>query len=245
MKEQKNFFYIRVFTGGLAPCKEMIQHYLEETPCNCTIAADSGLDLCREYGFTPDLILGDFDSLSSRNLLSQYDSQIIKNFPQDKDYTDTELALHYAYKIATEKKLLPHITLIGGDGGRFDHLLSIYNTFSGRERPNVWFLKEQAVYFLQKGHTVKIRGLKENDYLSVARCASSNKGGWLTGQGLKWSCSIFNKKGMPSLSNRISEKVATSGQVTLTAHRKDFLVITSLSAQIHSTFSVVDMKDLK
>lgn len=225
--------YIRLFTGGLAPYKKDIEHYLEDSPCDFIIAADSGLDLCREYGFTPDLILGDFDSLSSRALLKDYDPKTIRDFPQDKDYTDTELGLHYAYKIAAEYKARPHISIIGGDGGRFDHLLSIYNTFSCKERPDVWFLKEQSVYFLPKGKTIKISGLNEKDYLSVARCASSNSGGWLTGQGLKWPCSIFNKKGMPSLSNRIAPEYAASGQkIEIKAHVKDFLIITPLGAKV-------------
>ena len=52
------------------------------------IAADGGWLACRKTGITPDLLLGDFDSLST-----QPDFPNILRVPVEKDDTDTMLAL--------------------------------------------------------------------------------------------------------------------------------------------------------
>ena len=52
------------------------------------IAADGGWLACRKAGITPDLLLGDFDSLST-----QPDFPNILRVPVEKDDTDTMLAV--------------------------------------------------------------------------------------------------------------------------------------------------------
>ena len=52
------------------------------------IAADGGWLACRKTGITPDLLLGDFDSLST-----QPDFPNILRVPVEKDDTDTMLAV--------------------------------------------------------------------------------------------------------------------------------------------------------
>ncbi len=217
---------ILIFTGGLFPLPRQTEKYFSRSHFDFVIAADSGLEACRLYGFSPNLILGDFDSLNDKKLLSLYPKEIIKKFDCDKDFTDTELALIEAHKEAKKKKANPFITLVGGDGGRISHLLSIYNSFSAKTRADVWLLKEEALYFLQKGKSIFISSLKESDPISICRTSNFFTGGKLKARGLEWPDSHFNKKAMPSLSNRISkEALSKKEKVFLKACRKTFLVI--------------------
>lgn len=78
------------------------------------IAADSGLDRAEEIGIEVDLVVGDMDSVES-----SLDELAIDVHPSDKDHTDLELAL-----IAASKRDPDRIVVVGGHGGRLDHLLA-------------------------------------------------------------------------------------------------------------------------
>ena len=60
-------------------------------PEDVVLAADGGYRHCQTAGITPDLLLGDFDSLESErpNDLPTH------TFPVEKDDTDTMLAIRY------------------------------------------------------------------------------------------------------------------------------------------------------
>jgi len=80
------------------------------------IAADSGLDRAQEVGLVPDLVVGDLDSAGSEALSDHHGA--VERHPTDKDATDLELALR-----AAGRRRPDHIVVLGGGGGRFDHLL--------------------------------------------------------------------------------------------------------------------------
>ncbi|MEO5900492.1 MAG: thiamine diphosphokinase [Ilumatobacteraceae bacterium] len=89
-------------------------------PDAVVIAADSGLDRAREAGLTPDVLVGDLDSISAGGRMWAYAHDVeIHEFPTDKDVTDTGLALSVAAGTAGATDLL----LLGGDGDRLDHTL--------------------------------------------------------------------------------------------------------------------------
>ena len=87
---------------------------------NFVIAADGGFDALLKKDVSPDLLLGDFDSI---NKLPKCDN-IIK-FPVEKDYTDTFLA----YKEG-DKRGYRNFIIYGGTGGRFDHTLANIQTLA-------------------------------------------------------------------------------------------------------------------
>lgn len=88
------------------------------------ICIDGGYDIAKRNHISPDLLMGDFDSIIS----TLPDDVPIMRFPPEKDYTDLELALKKAVELKAE-----NVTIIGGIGGRLDHtianiqLLSSYN----------------------------------------------------------------------------------------------------------------------
>lgn len=85
------------------------------------ICADSGLDHAMELGLSPTVIIGDFDSATSRNVeVAVANGAEIVRLPIDKDMTDTEAAL----ALAAEHGASDVIVAWGG-GDRFDHVLGV------------------------------------------------------------------------------------------------------------------------
>ncbi len=84
------------------------------------ICADGAARYLVAIGLVPNLLVGDFDSIAPEDLEWMKERNVnLRQFPVQKDSTDSELALEYALA------LKPHcITLLGGIGSRWDHSLS-------------------------------------------------------------------------------------------------------------------------
>jgi thiamine pyrophosphokinase len=84
------------------------------------IAADSGVELAQLLGSPIHLAIGDFDSVDPDALRrAEADGAIVERHPAAKDATDLELALDAALARAPSR-----IQVLGGHGGRLDHLLA-------------------------------------------------------------------------------------------------------------------------
>ena len=93
---------------------------LEKNGYETVIACDSGMEFFRRNGLYPDLILGDFDS-ADRNTVDYFKEQTkvrLEQFPAQKDWTDTELAVRRGLELEPE-----HMDLVGATGTRLDHVL--------------------------------------------------------------------------------------------------------------------------
>lgn len=82
------------------------------------IAADGGLSHLEAQGITPDLVVGDFDSLGRVPA-----GENISVHPVEKDDTDTMLAV----KLGLERGCRSFV-LYGGLGGRMDHTYANFQT---------------------------------------------------------------------------------------------------------------------
>jgi len=105
-----------IFTGG-DPINEDLGDLLAGRPL--VIAADSGLDQAARLGIRVDLAIGDFDSASPAAVATAENSGTrLERHPEAKDRTDLELALDAAVSSGAAR-----VVVIGGAGGRLDHLL--------------------------------------------------------------------------------------------------------------------------
>ena len=88
------------------------------------IACDSGLDHADRYGILPDIVLGDFDSLSDKNKdrLSKGEFKIMR-YPKEKDDTDTALAMKHALDLGCKD-----IRMVSVFGNRMDHSIANIQT---------------------------------------------------------------------------------------------------------------------
>ncbi len=89
------------------------------------IACDGGLRHCREMDITPNIIIGDFDSVDDELLELFRGKSIALKYPHDKDFTDGELGVQKAIQFC-EQNDCDEVIILGGisENGRFDHVLS-------------------------------------------------------------------------------------------------------------------------
>ena len=97
------------------------------------IAADSGYDTAKRLGIIPTDVVGDLDSTKFRDEII---AQGFKPCSHDKDQTDTELAL---------MKKIGEYDLVGGGGGRLDHIFSILSLFLKYGVPRFWFTAADVI----------------------------------------------------------------------------------------------------
>ncbi len=79
------------------------------------IAADAGMEHAKTLGLTPELWVGDFDSVSDA-IAAEYAHIPQDRYPHDKDRTDGELAVAEALSRGATS-----LILVGAFGGRADH----------------------------------------------------------------------------------------------------------------------------
>jgi len=101
-------------------------------PSDLIIAADGGTHHCKSLGITPDVIIGDLDSLDPNEVTAYQQAGVeIHQYPIRKDETDLELVLQY-----TLKQGVSELYIIGALGERWDMtvaniLLMAHTMFSG------------------------------------------------------------------------------------------------------------------
>lgn len=84
------------------------------------VAADGGLHLAAPLDLHVDLVVGDLDSVEAQVLAAaEQAGTTVERHPVDKDRTDLALALDAAVSAGAQR-----ITVVGGAGGRADHLLA-------------------------------------------------------------------------------------------------------------------------
>lgn len=159
-------------TGGDKPEFELIQHRLEE--CSFICAADSGLDVLVSWGVEPNLVVGDMDSISDPALLDRY-PEIIRH-PADKDDTDTEIGIRELRARGYQR-----ILLIGGGGGRLDHLLAIRALFELPWGQDEWLTHRERVVRISVPTSFTV---PEGSTVSVFPLSNGASG--MASKGLKW-----------------------------------------------------------
>lgn len=166
-----------VITGGDAPNAETLRNLAAR--CQLVIAADSGLDTAMAASILPAIAVGDFDSTEIQldSLISQGIS--IVRYPEDKDDTDTEIAL----KLAQDKGA-DYIILAGAGGGRLDHLLGVFAMFSRKLHPDEWQTQTDSIFCVPAG-TTRLFKTFEQAVVSVFPLGQASSG--MRSRNLKWA----------------------------------------------------------
>ncbi len=167
-----------LFTGGECPAEEEIRPWIRET--DFIAAADSGLATVDRLGLQPDLIVGDMDSLPDKRLPDKFPAAEIVRLNPAKDFSDTESALRLLHP-----RGFSEIILIGGGGGRLDHVFALVKLFDTPFCPSVWLAGSSAAFFLRPGETLRASGLAPGDTVSVF--AAGRGPHRITGKNLRWS----------------------------------------------------------
>jgi thiamine pyrophosphokinase len=164
-----------IVTGGDCPPPEIISALAKEAVL--VIAADSGLDVCLSADIEPDIVVGDFDSIRRESLASVSEDKILR-YPEEKDYTDTELAVEAAIHRGAQR-----IVLAGGGAGRLDHLLAVRALFE-RETPiHEWHTAKECVFLVPAQCSLHFSA-SSSLVVSVFPLSKGARG--MRSQGLKW-----------------------------------------------------------
>ena len=155
---------------------------LRPEPGDLVIGADLGAAHCLHWGWRPNLVIGDLDSLpaSAQATLAAQGSPFII-MPTRKDETDLELALDHALQIGATT-----IVIVGVLGGRIDHTLANLLLLT---RPDLAALDvrmvddNQTVRVLRPGHPLTIAG-QPGDTLSLIPVGGAASG--VTARHVEW-----------------------------------------------------------
>ncbi|GHT87002.1 hypothetical protein FACS1894137_13420 [Spirochaetia bacterium] len=207
------------FTGGEGPGAKRAAVLAGEA--ELIAAADSGLIAAEAAGFRPDWIVGDMDSLGAGSQddlrrLEKYPPGRVIRYPRDKDETDTELLLSLLWEKGCDE-----IWLLGGGGGRLDHLLAIQALFDRDLSPDRWFTAGEDIRQLREGRSLNATAAGfGNGLVSVFPLGT---GPWEAEScGLKWPLAGLPwKRGFFGLSN----EAGSEGSFEIRAVRGRFLVI--------------------
>ncbi len=206
-----------VITGGESPPHEYIQ--LLSKNARLIIAADSGLEACADAHIEPDLVVGDFDSVH-HELLSTVTKKKIITYPEDKDYTDTELAIAIARERGADR-----IVLAGGGAGRLDHLLALRALFNRTPPIDEWYTAHECVVYLA-GHAIADITIEENSLISVFPVADGASG--MHSEGLKWPLEgLVWSRGEYGVSNR-----SIGRHVKISSGEEALLLVLPLGTQV-------------
>lgn len=204
-----------IVTGGRSPASPLRFDSRDDW---CVVAADSGLDLAIEIGLTPDAIVGDMDSIADQSRIDAFPDAFVARYPQEKDYTDTEIACDYLRNSGVQR-----ITIVGGGGGRLDHLLGIVSLFERDAHPARWLNHRDEVLSIDTEIVIEcaVGDLVSLFPVGCQRCT-------MRSEGLKWPLDELEwRKGDVGISN---ECIGERCRVTMTEGR--LILVRSLPAEI-------------
>ena len=196
-----------IFAGGNAPLPHLSQFL---PPAQWKIAADSGLDHALSLGVTPDVVVGDSDSVSDAALtLARSLNIAFISAPTDKDFTDTELALSHAVDLGAHR-----IIVVSAGGGRFDHAHGLLSALFHPEWSHIHieaFIDTAHVFVLHGPSSLEISGEKNS---LVALHAMNGMAHGISTEGMRWQLS--NESLAPWVSRGVSnELTGSSGDISV------------------------------
>jgi len=165
------------------------------------IAVDGGLKHCDRMGITPNMIVGDLDSVTPE-LLEKYRLVPLHRYPIKKDETDIELAVKEALKLNPSS-----VTLFGVLGKRTDHTLS--NLFLASRYPDLMKIQTEweTIFFVNRQRFITCF---PGQVVSIFPLGSPTQG--VTTQGLEWDVkdAVFDQNFMSQSNVCLSDEFKIS-----------------------------------
>jgi len=176
-----------IITGGTIDL-DFAGSFLEHERFDKVIAVDAGLERAAALGLTPDMIVGDFDTVKPEVLekFRQMEHIVWDVHQPEKDETDTELALRKAQAIGSDE-----IAVLGATGGRIDHMLgNIHLLFPCLQKGiHAWLIDPQNRIYLIDGEHEFQRSSLWGKYISFLPLTEQVNG--ITLEGFKYP--LFEK----------------------------------------------------
>lgn len=166
------------------------------------ICADGGYDQAIHHGIRPDVVLGDFDSVKSRDFEEQGFEVI--TFPAEKDATDTMLAAEEGLNRGCRL-----FDIYGGIGGRMDHTIAnifTLNYIAGRGGIGRLYHENNEIFILSESYleVSRRRGWKISLLPFTERC----EGVYISGVKYPLENATLKRNSTLGVSNEFVEKTA-------------------------------------
>lgn len=165
------------------------------------IAADGGWTACLALGITPDLLLGDFDSLGT---MPEFGS--VERVPVEKDDTDMMLAVKRGLALGHRE-----FHLYGGMGGRrTDHTMANFQTllYLARRDAQGWLYGDGEVFTAIHSGSVTFPA-RERGILSVFCLGADAEGVSIRGAQYEVECAVLTADFPLGVSNHFVGKSIT------------------------------------
>jgi thiamine pyrophosphokinase len=181
------------------------------------IACDGAANTLKKYSAAPDIITGDFDSISPKVLSYYKNKKVIVKKVFDQDKTDLEKAIGLALK--THHK---NITVIGYAGGRTDHTLNNFSVLKKNcgkcsmkfvdDEFEIFFAGKTTEFDYKKGEVVSLLAMPKAERIKTT--------------GLKWqlkneTLEFGKREGALNMSSANHVKIET-GKGSLLIFKKHF-----------------------
>jgi len=162
--------HVVIFSGGKFTPTSLSDNLIKQA--DAIFAADSGANTAVEHRIFPWVVIGDMDSIGEKvkKLLEKKKVEFI-SFSQEKNETDTQLAVDYA-----TNKGATQITILGGvEGTRLDHIIAnvllscVYNT-------PIEFVNGNQIIRIEKGPKKVTMTGRKDDLLSLIPIQGNVKG---------------------------------------------------------------------
>lgn len=179
------------------------------------ICADGGANHARALGITPDLVVGDLDSIRPEveTELRERGCRFLR-YPRNKDDTDTGLAIKHALERGCDP-----IVILGGIGNRLDHTLANISLITAETGKARIILLNEYIELQVISDRVVIEG-QPGEQVSLLPLTEAVTG--VTTSGLKWPLhqAVFRLGDVYGVSNEL-----VSGRAEVTLEQGLLLVI--------------------
>jgi thiamine pyrophosphokinase len=141
--------YALIILKGDTPSIQLLESHWQEAAL--VICADGAASALLTYGKTPDIIIGDMDSITDCQLERFKTTKIMK--VEDQDTTDGEKALNYCLRQNIRKA-----SLLGGFGNRIDHsiyTIELIKKFHKKGLAITSFTESEKLYLINQTTSLK------------------------------------------------------------------------------------------
>lgn len=196
-----------IVCGGKIDNYKYMQKYFKGA--KLIIAADSGAHHCKSFHVSPDLLVGDFDSVREIDYASLAAAGVeIIRYPEEKDMTDSEIAIEIAIKKGCTK-----VVILGALGTRLDHSLStlfLLKKLLDKGIDGIIANEYNEVRLINRSIVLT---REEGVYISLLPLAGSAKGVTTSGLHYPLENATLEASSSRGVSNKFSEDIA---RVTVT-----------------------------
>jgi thiamine pyrophosphokinase len=173
---------INILGGGPVELLPDLNHYNEED--SIWVGVDRGVFTLINKGIQPNIAFGDFDSVSSQELI-QIENTVkhLEKFKPEKDETDMELALNWALEQKPAQ-----IRIFGASGGRLDHFFAnvqlLISPVLAQKNTEIFLIDRKNIIFVKAAGKYKIKKIPDKKYISFVPVSLNIKD--LTLEGFKY-----------------------------------------------------------